>query len=219
MAKPISTRNGLIMGACLILVAQAGASRMLILPERNLAIPGLHQIPMQLGPWKAASEQSLDQSIVDYLKPDDYILRDYQGAMPINMFVAYFKSLEKTYGPHAPRICLPGSGWLETSSKITYLAVPGRMKSIPINQLTYEKQDSRILVLYWYQNDRAVWADEFWAKLRLLPDLIKYQRSDVSLVRLVAPISGLTPDAELRNSKQLATLVFGDVAQRFASIH
>lgn len=218
MAKLSIARNGLVAGGCLLLVFQASASRMLNIGERNLAIPGLHQVPMELGPWKAAGEQSLDQSIVDYLKPDDYILRDYAGDAPVNVFVAYFKSLEKTYGPHAPRICLPGAGWLETSSKISYLNVPGPMKSIPVNQLTYEKQDSRILVLYWYQNDRNVWADEFWAKLRLLPDLIKYHRSDVSLVRLITPIRGVTPEAELRDSSELARLVFSDLAQRFGSI-
>jgi EpsI family protein len=214
MPKSSSARQGLIAAGCLLLVVQAGASRMLSFNERKLATPGLHQVPLDLGPWKAAGEQSLGQDVADYLKPDDYILRDYQGHTPLNVFVAYFKSLEKTYGPHAPRICLPGSGWLETSSKISYLSVAGPLQRIPVNQLTYEKQDSRILVLYWYQNNRDVWADEFWAKLRLLPDLLKYQRSDVSLVRLVAPIHGLTPETELRDSTEFARLIYSDLSQR-----
>lgn len=219
MPKLSAAGNGLIVAGCLLLVFQLSASRMMNFREGNLATPGLHQIPLALGQWKASGEQSLDPSVENYLKPDDYILRDYTGATPINVFVAYFKSLEKTYGPHAPRICLPGSGWLETSSKIAYLAVPGRVQSIPVNQLTYEKQDSHILVLYWYQNDRNVWAEEFWAKLRLLPDLIKYHRSDVSLVRLVAPVHGPTPDQELRDSTELAHLVYSDLSQRFARVH
>ena len=218
MPKSSSARQGLIAAGFLLLVVQAGASRMLNFSERRVAIPGLHQVPMDLGAWKAEGEQSLDQSIVDYLKPDDYILRDYQGHTTMNVFVAYFKSLEKTYGPHAPRICLPGSGWLETSSKISYVNVPGPLQKIPVNQLTYEKQDSRILVLYWYQNNRDVWADEFWAKLRLLPDLLKYQRSDVSLVRLVASVHGLTPEPELRDSTEFAKLVYSDLSQRFGGV-
>lgn len=219
MSKLSAAGNSIVVAGCLVLVLQLSASRMLNFREGNLATPGLHQIPLELGQWKAGAEQSLDPSVENYLKPDDYILRDYTGGTPINVFVAYFKSLEKTYGPHAPRICLPGSGWLETSSKISYLAVPGPVQSIPVNQLTYEKQDSRILVLYWYQNDRNVWAEEFWAKLRLLPDLIEYHRSDVSLVRLVAPVQGLTPDLELRDSTELAKLVYSDLSQRFAGVH
>ncbi len=125
-----------------------------------------------------------------YLKPDEYILRDYadpRGTPSINLFVAYFKSLQNKYGPHSPRICLPGSGWLITSSKIINLPVPGRPGGIPVNQFTMEQSSQHILVLYWYQNDRDVWAEEYHAKLRLLPDLIRYRRSDVSLVRLVVP--------------------------------
>ena len=218
MPKLRAAGNGLVVAGCLLLVFQLSASRMLNFHERILATPGLHQIPLELGSWRASAEQSLDPAVENYLKPDDYILRDYAGGTPINLFVAYFKSLEKTYGPHAPRICLPGAGWLETSSKISYLAVPGRVQGIPVNELTYEKQDSRILVLYWYQDDRNVWAEEFWAKLRLLPDLIRYHRSDVSLVRLVAPIHGPTPDPELRDSSALAKLVYSDLSQRFAGV-
>ena len=128
-----------------------------------------------------------------YLKPDEYILRDYadpRGRPGINLFVAYFKSLQNKYGPHSPRICLPGSGWLITSSKIINIPVPGRPGGIPVNQFTMEQSSQHILVLYWYQNDRDVWAEEYHAKLRLLPDLIRYRRSDVSLVRLVDARSG-----------------------------
>src|SRR5690349_3034763 len=133
-----STQGGLILAGCLTLALQASASRLVSLGERKLVNPGLHSIPMEIGGWKAAGEQALDPGITDYLKPDEYILRDYAGSVPVNVFVVYFKSLEKTYGPHAPRICLPGSGWLETSSKIAYIPVGGSAKSIPVNQLTYE---------------------------------------------------------------------------------
>ena len=212
-----STQGGLILAGCLTLALQASASRLVSFGERQLVNPGLHSIPMEIGGWKAAGEQALEPGITDYLKPDEYILRDYAGEVPVNVFVVYFKSLEKTYGPHAPRICLPGSGWLETSSKIAYIPVGGSAKSIPVNQLTYEKQDSRILVLYWYQNDRDAWADEFWAKLRLLPDLIKYRRSDVSLVRLVTPTHDSSADAELPKTVELAKALYTDLDRRFAA--
>ena len=174
--------------ACLILALQAGATRVLSFDEADIPTPKLHDIPMNLGVWSARGEESLDKSIADYLAPDAYILRDYFGpTSSVNLFVAHFRSLDRTYGPHSPRICLPGSGWLETSGKIATIPVPGRPEGISVNQLTYEKTNDRILVLYWYQNSRRIWAQEFQAKLTLLPDLIKYRRSDVSLVRLIVP--------------------------------
>jgi hypothetical protein len=82
-----------------------------------------------------------------------------------------------------------------------------------------EKQNQRILVLYWYQNDRDVWAQEFHAKLRLLPDLLRYHRSDVSLVRLVAPMQGTLAENELNYCFRFTKDLFPPLAERFASVH
>lgn len=82
-----------------------------------------------------------------------------------------------------------------------------------------EQGNQRILVLYWYQNDRDVWAEEFHAKLRLLPDLIRYRRSDVSLVRLVTSISGTAPDRELAECARFTQRMFPLLQQHFASLH
>lgn len=215
------SRIGLLAAACLILVFQASASRMLNIDEEKIGIPGLHGVPWQIDHWSTSSEQSIDAATVAYLKPDEYILRDYadaQGGPPLGLFVAYFKSLQSKYGPHSPRICLPGSGWLVSSSKIVKIPVPGRAAGIPVNEYTMEKNETRILVLYWYQNDRDVWAEEYHAKLRLLPDLIRYRRSDVSLVRLIAPMRGSTPDNELASCVQFTQRVFPLLAEHFASV-
>ncbi len=215
-------RAGLFAAACLILVFQASASRMLKIDEQKIGIPGLHDLPWQLGPWRASSEQSIGPEVEAYLKPDEYILRDYvdeQDGRGIDLFVAYFKSLQNSYGPHSPRICLPGSGWLVSSSKIASVPVSGRPGGIPVNQFTMEKSNQRILVLYWYQNDRDIWAEEYHAKLRLLPDLIRYRRSDVSLVRLVTPLTGSTPENELTSCVQFTERIFPLLAEHFASVH
>src|SRR5579863_8903338 len=92
----ISKRSAILAAACLILVLQASASRMLKIDERSLLSPNLRDVPLQLGRWNAKTELSMDAATVSYLKPDDYILRDYfdeRGSPPINLFVAYFKSL------------------------------------------------------------------------------------------------------------------------------
>ncbi len=207
--------------ACLILVLQAGASRILNIDERSIGIPGLHALPWQIGTWNTSGEQSMEPEVTAYLKPDEYILRSYvdeRNGATVNIFVAYFKSLQNVYGPHAPRICLPGAGWLVSSEKIENLPVPGRTGGIPVNEFIMEKSNERILVLYWYQNDRNVWAQEFQAKLRLLPDLIRYRRSDVSLVRLIMPLRGLTPETALAECLDFTGHTFPLLKERFSSV-
>ena len=211
---------GLFLAMCLILVVQAAASRMLTIDERTIVIPGLHEVPMDLGKWKATGEQELDKNVTLYLRPDDYILRDYSDparATSINLFVAYFKSLQNSYGPHSPRICLPGSGWLVRSSKIEAIRIPEQKEAIPVNEYLLDKSGERILVLYWYQNDRNIWAEEFEAKLRLLPDLIRYKRADVSLVRLVTPMRSGDAGNELATSTEFLRAVFPKLVERFAT--
>ncbi len=194
--KPGLWRSALkawLLPAVLILAAQGAVIHVLSIPEKNLIIPQLNNIPAQFSAWKTVSEQALDPGVQAYLKPDAYILRDYtnqQSGSAVNVFVAYFKSLQSGYGPHSPAVCLPGNGWLVQDRKIINLSVPGRAAGIPVNKFVMEKADQHILVLYWYQNDRNVWAEEIQGKIRLLPDLIKYKRSDVSLVRLVQTLSG-----------------------------
>jgi EpsI family protein len=214
-------RYGLAVAACLILALQAGASRMLKIDESKIGIPQLHDIPLQVDRWKSSGEEYMPPETAAYLKPDEYIMRDYvdeASGSDVNLFVAYFKSLQNTYGPHSPKICLPGSGWLVSSSKIVNMDVPGRPGGIPVNEFTMEQGSQRIFVLYWYQNDRDIWAEEFHAKLRLLPDLIRYRRSDVSLVRFVTPMRSSEPGEELKNCRQFSQRVFPMLAAHFASV-
>jgi hypothetical protein len=60
-----------------------------------------------------------------------------------------------------------------------------------------------------------VWAQEFQGKLRLLPDLIKYKRSDVSLVRIVESVQGDDTGKALADCKQFATLIFPSLSEDF----
>jgi len=208
--------KGAFVAAGLLLAIQAVGIHQLSLPERDLPLPPLQQLPVQVGSWGLSEEQTLEPSVMQVLKPDNYVLRDYADPSrgnPVNLFVAYFKSLQKAYGPHSPQVCLPGSGWLVHSLRIRPLTVPGRAEGIPVNEYVLEKNNQRILVLYWYQNDRNVWAEEFRAKLTMLPDLIRYRRSDVSLVRLVTPLETADGSEELNRCQEFARLIFPSLVE------
>jgi len=215
------TMKGLFLPLCLILVLQAAASRMLSVTERDLPIPGFSQIPSELGGWKSNGEQAIESTVAAYLKPDDYVLRDYvspAAGSSINVFIAYFKSLQNAYGPHSPKVCLPGSGWLVRSSSIRNITIPGRPEGFPANYYVLEKAGDRILVIYWYQNNRHIWAEEFQAKLTMLPDLIRYRRSDASLVRLIAPVLSADGEPESRVLLEFTKLMFPPLLERFSSV-
>ena len=43
-------------------------------------------------------------------------------------------------------------------------------------------------MLYWYQSHGRVVASEYWSKLYLINDAIRLNRTDGSMVRVIAPI-------------------------------
>jgi len=89
---------------------------------------------------------------------------------------------------------------------ITKVPIAETTEQFPVNQYVLEKNGEQILVLYWYQNSRRVWAEEFQAKLYLLPDLLRYRRSDVSLVRIVTPLGrDGSVDISLRHAAEFAS--------------
>lgn len=218
-ARSLISRS--LIALTLILSGQIAASYAISRSERQLNIPGLPNIPGRIDEWSMSGEQMLDAVIVKGLQPDDYILRDYlntDSSSSINLFVAYFRSLQNTYGPHSPRVCLPGNGWLTRSWKIVTLPIEGRPDGIPVNHYVLERNGKLILVVYWYQNDRRIWANEFQAKLHLLPDLLRYRRSDVSLVRIVTPVAG--PEAvetAWRQSATFARALFPSLVERMSA--
>ncbi|HUI78997.1 MAG TPA: EpsI family protein [Bryobacteraceae bacterium] len=202
-----------------IFCSQIAGSYTLSIDEAKLGIPGLQQVPDQIGSWNLAEDQPLEPDVANYLRPDDYIQRAYISRSPdssISLFVAYFKSLQNNYGPHSPQACLPGSGWLVHLWQVIDMPVPGKPETVPINEYVLEKGGQRILVLYWYQNGRRVWAEEFQVKLHLLPDLLRYHRSDISLVRVVATLSPDTPlDAALRPTMKFSQTLYPILVERF----
>ena len=134
-------------------------------------------------------------------------------------FVAYFKSLQSSYGPHSPRVCLPGSGWLIRSSSIVNVQMPNWQGETPVNQFEMERDGKRILVMYWYQNRRKVWAEEFRAKIYLLPDLLRYRQFDVSLIRIVTPLEGYASTGRaVEAATEFAQRLFPELVERFDSV-
>ena len=212
--------GGFFIPIALILAVQTAAPHFISIRETEFAPPVLHEIPYEIGTWQARGDETLDHNVTEYLRPDEYVLRNYvdrSSGTTVNLFLAYFKSLQNAWGPHSPSICLPGSGWLVQSSTQTSVDVPSPARSLPVNRFVLEKSGERILVLYWYQNNRRIWADESEGKFRLLKDLARYRRSDISLVRLVLPIRRAGMNGEFDRAVDFAKAVFPILVERFAS--
>ncbi len=212
----------LIVGVTVILGLQIAAAFAISFGEKPPATPDLRSIPSKIGAWAQVGEVQMEPEVAAYLRPDDYIDRNYLTAGPagnVNLFVAYFKSLKSGYGPHSPGVCLPGAGWAPKQAGVIRLPVPGELGSIPVNQYILEKGKQNLLVLYWYQNERRTWAEEFRAKIFMLPDLLRYHRSEVALVRIITPLDEKAVDATKATLSEFVNTLFPMLNERFSVTH
>jgi EpsI family protein len=74
------------------------------------------------------------------------------------------------------------------------MAVKTATGSILINRYIISKGLTRALVLYWYQAHGRVTPSEYWAKIFLVTDAIRMNRTDGALVRVVSEIPPGTSD-------------------------
>jgi EpsI family protein len=152
----------------------------------------LDGLPTVLGSWRMLNEGVIEQEILDVLKADDVLNRNYahtENGSFVNLFVAYFKTQRTGQAPHSPRNCLPGSGWVQNSYEVIQIPIEGR-SPIEVNRYIVAKGEAQSLVLYWYQSRDRVVADEYRAKFFVIADALRYNRTDTALVRVVTPVQG-----------------------------
>lgn len=146
----------------------------------------LASFPEQVGTWRG-TDVEIPKDVREVLGPGDFLLRVYRSddeSKPFtDLFIAYFPTQRAGDTIHSPKNCLPGAGWTPIDSRRITLSVEGHALFI-VNRYVIAKGSDRQLVLYWYwAHNRAV-ASEYWARVYLVTDSIRMNRSDGSLVRI-----------------------------------
>ena len=169
-----------------------------VMPERVELHPSrtaLAEFPMTLGNWHGR-RKALEEVYLDQLKPDDYLLADYQHAadVPVNGWIVYYDSQRKGQSTHSPRTCLPGGGWEFASFGTQRLKTPGA--SLTVNRAIIIHGTERQLMYYWFQQRGRVLTNEYLVKWYIFWDALTRNRSDGALVRLMAPLPAGVSETE-----------------------
>jgi len=149
----------------------------------------LAEFPVAIGGWHG-QDVPIDRPLLKVAGVDEYLNRTYQGRstdFPIFLYVGYYRTQQTGEEVHSPKNCLPGAGWQPESKTILQLSVPGG-GTAPVNLYVVQKGLDRDLVLYWYESHARIVASEYWAKIYLVLDTIRYHRTEAALVRIVTPM-------------------------------
>jgi EpsI family protein len=151
----------------------------------------LANLPKILADWRITDEGFTDDKTNEVLKADETLVRVYaspEERASASLFVAYFQSQRQGQAPHSPKHCMPGAGWSQLGATMMPISIEGRTNPISVNRFVLQKGDSKVVVLYWYQANNRVIADEYQAKMYLVWDAIRYNRTDTALVRVIVPV-------------------------------
>ena len=83
---------------------------------------------------------------------------------------------------------------MPTISDMLPIAIPGRAEPVRVNRYIISKGLEKSVVLYWYQSNARIIASEYAAKLYMVADAIRYNRTDTALVRVIVPVTDRTSD-------------------------
>ena len=186
--------NSLITRAIAICVLM-GATTVFLANARRTEIAvnrtAFASFPMDIAPWKAVNAPPLDDEVLKVLGVDDYVSRIYYkpDGNHVGLYMGFYASQRQGDTIHSPLNCLPGAGWEAISEgRLTIPDADGEGRSITVNRYIVQKGLDRQMVLYWYQARGRVVASEYTSKAYLIHDAIRMNRTDGSMVRVIAPI-------------------------------
>ena len=172
----------LLAGAALLLYARGNSD---LIP----ASEPLSKIPSIIAGW-AGSDLQIDQESLDVLGAGDFLSRIYtkEGrSEQIALFIGYFPTQRTGVTIHSPKHCLPGAGWAFESSQYVDLR-DANDKPHHVGEYVIGNGENRQFVIYWYEAHGRSVANEYKAKIYLVADAMRLNRTDGALVRVITPI-------------------------------
>lgn len=205
--------KGWVVALNAALLAQAAGYYSFSRKEHAPAIVPLDRFPLELGTWRATRAVSMDNESLEVLRPDDFLMRDYRdtAGAAANLFIAYFRTQRSDHAPHTPRNCLPGNGWVPNRSGTIRIPEMGKPSQIEVNRFAVARGGEKSIVLYWYLTSTRVIAGEYRARLQLILDSIRCNRSDTALIRVVVPVGAEGEAAAERSAVVFAQQVHAAV--------
>ncbi|HZL49631.1 MAG TPA: EpsI family protein [Terracidiphilus sp.] len=175
-----------------VVVMLAGTALLLYSRSNADLIPvsePLPQVPRLIDGWSGTDVQ-IDLDTLKVLGNGDFLSRIYTKdgqSQLIDLFIGYFPTQRTGVTIHSPKNCLPGAGWaFESSQYVDLKDVNG--KTHRVGEYIIANEENRQFVIYWYQAHGRSIASEYLAKVYLVTDAMRLNRTDGALVRVATPI-------------------------------
>jgi len=211
-------RLSTLLGGIAVLAIQAVLGFNLQRSEYLPSPPPLSQFSNDLAGWQAVQDGVVDPDALAMLAPDDVLNREYRrkdSNQAVTLFIAYYKTRHRARNAHDPKVCLPGSGWNSMESRIVDVPVGLPYVTIPVNYLLIQRGLSKNVALYWYQTHRGPETQIQILNLDRIIETIRDNRTDMALVRIVAPVEGNDVASARAAATSYASSIYRSIEKQF----
>jgi EpsI family protein len=151
----------------------------------SLGDVNLDNFPLIIGQWHGERDV-VSQPVLDLLNPVDIFSATYTNSdgAQIHLLFDFFSSDATFGGPHSPRNCLPGSGWVIQEVEHHNVSVNGR--TIPAGRFALQFGATKRVMDFWYVTNFGETSNDYVFKLHLLLSSLTFKPRDVAFVRFIA---------------------------------
>jgi EpsI family protein len=184
------TRGSRFLIVSALLLACLGARAYVSIKPQAPKHEKLAALPKDISGYKVEAEAEITDDVQAVLRADDYVLRRYESpnGKTLDLFIAYYEYQRAGESMHSPKNCLPGAGWSPILNDYLTIGQTADGKPAVANRYVIEKDGRRQVVIYWYQANGRVIANEYWGKLYLVTDALRTGRRDGAILRVIATV-------------------------------
>ena len=169
----------------LLLVTFTAASIIKYYQPESTAVISFDSFPLKKDDW-VGTREIIPDYVYDLLQPKEIFSANYTNAdgSVVHLLFDFFTSGSSFGGPHSPRNCLPGSGWVITGSEHRLITVGDR--TIPAERLQLQLDKKRQVMDFWYITDYGETSNDYVFKFYSMLSSLALEPGDVAFVRFVA---------------------------------
>ncbi|OQA53589.1 MAG: hypothetical protein BWY45_02963 [Euryarchaeota archaeon ADurb.Bin294] len=173
----------------IVIIITALAAALVIWADRISAIENkkFYDFPLVIGQWYGR-QVPMEDYVYQSLETNYALLRNYSSPhylLPVNLSIVWFDDRNISF--HAPEACLGGVGNLVKTKGTTRVSL-GHERDV--GKLVVEQNGMRQVVIYFFDEDGYITMSQSALRLRVLMKRLRFKRSSVSFIRIMAPIAG-----------------------------
>jgi len=150
-------------------------------PESDIMVD-FSDFPLELDNWRGV-ENNTPKYVLDILNPQDLFSASYvnDDGLTINLFFDYFSPDRGYGGPHSPRNCLPGSGWIIQENNTHNIELDERILSA--NRLNLRYQNNHYIMDFFYITHFGETGNDYMFKIYEILSSLSFKQKDIAFIK------------------------------------